>query len=253
MAAVAQTSFIFGGGDHPWNAALFKASDDRVRPGGVSVSVLDVGPSPSDASRTAATFHGHLNSTALGGSGFASQRTVDPFNADLTGASGLVVEIIVPKSSASNGGGACTPSSSSSSCCSADGKKGKTFALTLKNDVLPALPDGRDQSTVSWEYAFCVLPEQGDQVKTRRVEMPLSGFKATNRGREVKDAKLDLANIKRISFMMRSFFGNQDGDFKLTMNYLAAMGPAKVVDGASKGGKQAATKERRGVLGWLYS
>lgn len=39
------------------------------------------------------------------------------------------------------------------------------------------------------------------------------------------------------------------------MNYLAAMGPAKVVDGASKGGKQtpAAPKERRGVLGWVYS
>lgn len=187
----------------PWSASLFKASDDRVRPGGVSVSYLDVGPSPSDASRTAATFHGHLNSTALGGSGFASQRTVDPFHADLTGTSGLVVEIIVPTSASSHGssGGACNPSSSS--CCSTDGKKGKTFSLTLKNDILPALPDGRDQSTVSWEYDFCVQPEEGDHIKTRRVEMPLSGFKATNRGREVKDAKLDLANIKRISFMMR--------------------------------------------------
>ncbi|KAL8392383.1 hypothetical protein RB595_002539 [Gaeumannomyces hyphopodioides] len=258
MAAVAQTSFIFGGGDHPWDAARFQASDDRVR-GGVSVSFLDVGPSPSDAGRTAATFHGNLNTTALGGAGFASQRTVDPFSADLTGASGLVAEIVVPTSAANNGGTACSPSSST--CCGADGRSGKTFTVTLKSEILPPSSDGREQSTVSWEYGFCVLPEQGDQVKTRRVEMPLSDFKATYRGREVKDATLDLANIKRITFMMRSFFGEQDGDFNLTMNYLAASGPAKVVSAALPGSDVASageaqipvTKQRRGVLGWLYS
>ncbi|KAL8327220.1 hypothetical protein RB597_003510 [Gaeumannomyces tritici] len=257
---------------NPWDASRFQASDDRVR-GGVSVSFLDVGPSPSDPGRTAATFHGHLNTTALGGAGFASQRTADPFSADLTGVSGLVAEIVVPTSSAaSEGGAACSspssspPSSSSSAaCCGADGKSGKTFTVTLKNDILPPSPDGREQSTVSWEYGFCVVPEQGggtDQAKTRRVEMPLSDFKATYRGREVKDATLDLANIKRITFMMRSFFGEQDGDFNLTMNYLAASGPVKVAAGAALPSSDVAsageaqipvTKERRGVLGWLYS
>lgn len=233
----------------PWDASRFQASDDRVR-GGVSVSFLDVGPSPSDAGRTAATFHGNLNTTALGGAGFASQRTVDPFSADLTGVSGLVTEIVVPTSAAGHGGAAC---SASSACCGADGKPGKTFTVTLKSDILPPGPDGREQSTVSWEYGFCVLPEQGAQVKTRRIEMPLSDFKATYRGREVKDATLDLANIKRIGFMMRSFFGEQDGDFSLTMNYLAASSPAKVDVTSADEAQIPVTKQRRGVLGWLYS
>jgi hypothetical protein len=31
---------------------------------------------------------------------------------------------------------------------------GKKYTLTLKDELLPKSPDGREQSTISWEYDF---------------------------------------------------------------------------------------------------
>lgn len=79
----------------------------------------------------------------------------------------------------------------------ADGKK---YTLILKDEFLPRRDDGREQSTVSWEYDF----ETGAEEEEKKIFAAWDDFKPTYRGREKKDAKpLDLKNIKRISLMMR--------------------------------------------------
>jgi hypothetical protein len=151
----------------PWTPTDWVSSDDRVR-GGSSKSKLSCDPNSPTA-----TFHGHLDITTLGGAGFASQRTTgDDRNWDLFAYDGLLLD--VKKSD------------------------GKQYTLTLKDELLPKRPDGREQSTVSWEYDFKVGSE-GARVPVHWVD-----FKATYRGREKKDAKpLDLRSVKRISLMMR--------------------------------------------------
>lgn len=147
--------------------------------GGKSQSYLVVtpgsaGPDGSDPTvPSQATFSGHLDITALGGAGFASQRTVDDFPPlDLSGYDTLVLDV-----------------------ASSDSKK---YTITLKDEVLPRRPDGRDQSTVSWEYDF--VAETGPV----RVAIPFRDFQPTYRGRPKPDAEpLDLSSVKRLSFLMR--------------------------------------------------
>ncbi|KAL0934218.1 complex I intermediate-associated protein 30 [Colletotrichum truncatum] len=171
------------GGDSPWDSSLWTDSDDRVR-GGKSQSHLHC-ESPEKAQ-----FFGHLDITTLGGAGFASQRTVGTLRLDLRQYDGLVLKVL-----------------------KSDSKK---YTLTLKDEILPPREDGRDQSTISWEYDF--ISEAGE------VTILWDNFKPTYRGKPKPDAKpLDLSNIKRISFMMRSFFGEQQGDFNLTIAHLAAI------------------------------
>lgn len=148
----------------PWDPEAWTSSDDRVR-GGKSQSYLDC-PSAS-----LAAFHGNLDITALGGAGFASQRTVDPRSWDLNAYDGLLIRI-----------------------GQSDGKK---YTLNLKDDILPKRPDGREQSTVSWEYDFT---SQGQE----ELRIPFGHFKPTYRGKDKPDATpLNLADVKRISIMMR--------------------------------------------------
>jgi Complex I intermediate-associated protein 30 (CIA30) len=68
----------------------------------------------------------------------------------------------------------------------------------LKDEILPQRPDGREQSSVSWEADFRPAKEG---------EMVLLGwrdFKATYRGREVEDVEpLRRGDVKRVSVMMR--------------------------------------------------
>lgn len=134
-----------------------------------------------------AEFAGHLDITALGGAGFASQRTADDVPPwDVSAYDALVLDV-----------------------ARADGKK---YTLTLKDEVLPRRPDGRDQSTVSWEYDFVVPPAAAaadaddDDAGTAscRVVIPFGAFEPTYRGRPKPDAEpLDLSSVKRMSFMMR--------------------------------------------------
>ncbi|KAI1846071.1 hypothetical protein JX265_000994 [Neoarthrinium moseri] len=170
------------GGDAPWSSDAWTASDDRVR-GGKSRSYLDC-PSTSKA-----VFHGDLDITALGGAGFASQRTVNGTPWDLDAYDGLLLK---------TGKG--------------DGKK---YTLTLKDETLPKRPDGREQSTVSWEFDFATHGEERF--------IPWDEFKPTYRGKPKPDARpLDLKNVQRVSIMMRSFFGDQQGPFRLEIESIAA-------------------------------
>lgn len=145
--------------------------------GGRSQSYLTVPPghpaSGTSGSAAQAEFSGHLDITALGGAGFASQRTVDEFPPlDLSDCDALVLDV-----------------------ASGDGKK---YTVTLKDEVLPRRPDGRDQSTVSWEYDFVA------GLDPAKVVIPFRDFQPTYRGRPKPDAQpLDLSSVKRVSFMMR--------------------------------------------------
>ncbi|ORY61331.1 CIA30 family protein [Pseudomassariella vexata] len=183
MTSARQHRYLFGG-PTPWSEVEWTSSDDRVR-GGKSQSYLDC------SSITTALFHGNLDITALGGAGFASQRTATTQSWNLTDYHGLSIH--TGKS---------------------DGKK---YTLTLKDETLPKRPDGREQSTVSWEYDFVPNCNHGE------LFVPWDDFKPTYRGRPKADAPaLDLANVRRISLMMRSFFGSQHGEFRLEIDCIAA-------------------------------
>jgi hypothetical protein len=141
--------------------------------GGSSYSGLTCDPSSPTA-----VFHGNLDTKALGGAGFASQRTTgEDRNWDLSSYDGITLDIK-----------------------KTDGKK---YTLILKDELLPKSPNGREQSTVGWDYDF-----NGDN-DGGKVFVHWNDFKATYRGREKKEAQpLDLKHVKRISLMMRRFVGS---------------------------------------------
>ncbi|KAF7718773.1 Uncharacterized protein PECH_004240 [Penicillium ucsense] len=218
------------GGPRAWSQDDWVASDDRVR-GGASQSELTC-----SASSLVAKFHGTLDITALGGAGFASQRTRgDDRKWDLSRYDGI--ELVI------------------------DSSDGKKYTLTLKDEILPKRPDGREQSTVSWEYDFRARGRQTIFVKW-------SDFRATYRGREKEDAgPLDLNNIKRFSIMIRSFFGGQEGAFSLNIVSIAALRTERYLDepdnesidevlyekSKEEDTPNSARERRQGWLGWLTS
>ena len=141
--------------------------------GGASQSYLEC----HDGSPTTANFHGNLDIETLGGAGFASQRTTTHQCWDLSKYDGISLHL-----------------------GKSDGKK---YTFILKDEVLPKSPNGREQSTISWEYDF-----EGP-AKSCKVFIPWKDFKATYRGRDKPDAEpINLKNIKRISFMMRRCVSN---------------------------------------------
>ncbi|KAJ5549014.1 hypothetical protein N7513_006248 [Penicillium frequentans] len=167
------------GGSRAWNPSDWTTSDDRVR-GGSSISTLICSPSSLTA-----IFSGNLDIKTLGGAGFASQRTSGEDRTwDLSDYDGI--ELVL------------------------DGRlmDGKFYTLTLKDEILPKRSDGREQSTVSWEFDFKATEE--------KLFVRFSDLRPTYRGREKRDVEpLDLKNIKRFGIMMRSFFGDQEGPFEL--------------------------------------
>jgi len=146
----------------PFDSFRFKNSDSR------SQSYLDV-------SGSSARFHGTLDTKTLGGAGFASQRTTgDDRSWDLSDYDGIHLNL---------------------------GKlDGKRYTLTLKDEILPRNPEnGREQSTISYEYDFSSAPEEG-------LFIPWHALKATYRGKDKDDAApLKTKDVKRFSIMMRRY------------------------------------------------
>ncbi|KAI1343024.1 CIA30 family protein-like protein [Xylariaceae sp. FL0016] len=189
-----ESYFDLFGGTRPWQADDWVASDDRVR-GGKSQSYLD-----SSSSSNTVVFHGNLDIATLGGAGFASRRSPDPQGWDLSHYTKL--RLGVGKSD------------------------GKRYTLILKDEVLPKRPDGREQSTVSWEYDFTA--------QETTLDIAWADFKPTYRGKPKPDAQpLKLSNIKRVSIMMRSFFGEQEGEFNVELESIAAVKPSNSLSEAS--------------------
>ncbi|KAH6610660.1 hypothetical protein Trco_000680 [Trichoderma cornu-damae] len=184
-----QLLYLYGG-DQPWDSSLWVTSDDRVRGGASQSHLFVINPEK-------ARFYGHLDTNALGGAGFASQHSLGVLDWDLSGyEAGVVVAV-----------------------AQADGKR---YALTLKDEIPPPRDDGREEAGVSWEAEFAVR-QDGSDLDLKHVYLPWSAFKPTYRGRPKPDAKpLDLSSVKRVGLMMRSFFGDQEGDFSIDIHAVAA-------------------------------
>lgn len=74
----------------------------------------------------------------------------------------------------------------------------KRYTFLVKDELLPRSPNGREQSTISWEYDF--LAEKNGE----KLFVKWEDFKPTYRGKEKNDAEpLKLESIKRISIMNR--------------------------------------------------
>ncbi|CCU81926.1 unnamed protein product [Blumeria hordei] len=188
--------FLFGG-DRPWSPLDWTGIDDTVR-GGTSYSKLIC----SEDQRVA-VFTGNLDIQTLGGAGFASQRTTRNFGVlDLSAYDGIILDI--------------------------QETDHKQYTFILKDTTLPPRLDGREQSSTGWEYSFSVS-EPGDSV-----QVFWSDFKPNYRGREMDDVPpLNVSNITCCSLMMRSFFGTQEGPFRLGLNSISAFGNSNIRDSES--------------------
>lgn len=101
---------------------------------------------------------------------------------------------------------------------------GKRYTFNIKDNLLSRDPDtGREQSTVSYEYDFVISSNATSKGEKVRLFVPWDALKATYRGREKSDApKLNKESVKRFGIMCRSFFGEQEGDFKLGIERISA-------------------------------
>ncbi|KAL8243791.1 hypothetical protein R6Q59_010049 [Mikania micrantha] len=176
------------GGSRGWNASEWTSSDDRVR-GGKSQSYLKI-------ENETARFFGNLDIKTLGGAGFASQRIIDEDRSwDLS--SSNAIELTVD------------PSHSDT----------KRYTFIVKDELLPKDPStGREQSTISWEYDFEVSAGHSPKplIPQHTIVIPYDRLEPTYRGRKTNpNRSLNLSNIRRMSIMNRSFFGDQQGDFTL--------------------------------------
>lgn len=169
-----------------WREDEFVASDDRVR-GGSSQSHLSV-----SSTLQSVRFHGTLDTTTLGGAGFASQRTTTTRHVwDLTSYNGIELDLGV-----------------------GDAKK---YTLNIKTCIPEKMQNGRDASTVEYAFSF-VAP-----VHPTRIFASWAEFKPFYRGKPKPDAEpLNVADIRRWSLMMRSFFEEQSGPFSLTIKSIKA-------------------------------
>lgn len=87
------------------------------------------------------------------------------------------------------------------SIAEADAKK---YTFIIKDDILQPSPNGREQSTISYEYDFEVVSTIS--VKATEVFISWNDLKATYRGKEKPDAPaLKTMNIRRFSIMMRRY------------------------------------------------
>ncbi|GAA5915578.1 hypothetical protein JCM8208_002437 [Rhodotorula glutinis] len=208
------------GASEPW--PTFHAVNDTLRGGSSSSSWV------VDERSNVATFKGHLDITTLGGAGFASQSTLFPSRLSLPRShhSGLLLTFI-------------SPSPSHSSCFSASDGPGPVtrFVLALKTSEPARRPDGRRESVTVYEWAFDAREHSGELEResdegdkgekgamrsvTRLARW--DEFKPMYRGRPAEDAEpFDPARIYELSFMARSHFGDQAGDFALEVVSLSA-------------------------------
>ena len=171
----------------PW-----QTKDDRIR-GGASQSYLT-----AIEGTTSARFHGRLDTSTLGGAGFASQFSPEDAPPPQTAphaekqpatdwfwalASYDGIELVMGESN--------------------DGKE-YTFILRDEKEQ-EKRSDGRGKAGISWEVKFkpadCNI-RAGDSC--RYMTLPWQRFRATYRGKEVESpAKLKTDEIRRIGFMMR--------------------------------------------------
>jgi len=92
-------------------------------------------------------------------------------------------------------------------------KTPKRYTFLLKDEVLPLRTDGREQSTISYEYEFQAEPSTSTDPRTASttdatttITIPFSKFRATYRGKDTPDARaINLKEVRRMSLMMRRY------------------------------------------------
>jgi hypothetical protein len=115
-------------------------------------------------------------------------------------------------------------------------QKPTRYTIVLKTGIPPTRPDGRRQSTISYEYTFSThtTPTHGH---TRRLTIPWSAFVPTYRGRTITPADPEYipldpgstshgkrkGGVREISLMCRSDFGKQEGEFELVVRRIEAI------------------------------
>lgn len=210
---------------HPQKS--WRAVDDRIR-GGSSVSHLDPLAEPSAG---AVRFWGTLDTQTLGGAGFASQ--CHAFEQGLRlpqdEYAGLAITFSAPsaKQPAPH-----HPASTEKP----KPVKPYEYTLTLKTSTPSLRPDGRRESTISYEHTF---PLPTNTTASSRLVIPWHAFEATYRGRPLpatdptyipldpgsttRDGKAR-GGIAEMSIMCRSAFGRQEGEFDLRVIRIEAVG-----------------------------
>jgi hypothetical protein len=179
-----------------WDPTDFTAVDDTVR-GGSSTSAMIV----SDPS-AGIDFSGFLDTTTLGGAGFASQA----YSKDQRGFPGAPIgkekyaglRLVLASAPSPN---------ERSGKEQAGGGKGPVcrYVINLKPSIASTRPDGRKESTTVYEFSFEAPPSAKDGEISVFAEW--NRFKATYRGRPATDAEpLDPSQVKEWSIMARSNF-----------------------------------------------
>ncbi|RPA97934.1 NADH:ubiquinone oxidoreductase complex I intermediate-associated protein 30 [Choiromyces venosus 120613-1] len=184
------------GGCGPWNSSEWTQQNDSVRG-----STLFIPPSG-----VCAVFSGNLDTKTLGGTGFASQRTTEERIWDLSDYQG--VEFLVKPWGCED-----IPLTSSNP------PTNKTYSFNIK-DVLPDryIENGTVLENSTLEYQANFTPSEDIASDGGRVVLPFESFEANYRGRPQNGTELNLSNIRRFSLMVRSFFGPQEGEFRLVIS-----------------------------------
>ncbi|GAC71321.1 FOG: RRM domain [Moesziomyces antarcticus T-34] len=224
----------------PWRSDDFYAVDDRVR-GGTSHSHMGIVQYPPN-SRGEIIFSGFLDTTTLGGAGFASQASSKRFPVPLAKERFQGLRIVVRKQPSWT-----EPSNPPSDGSIPGGGKAPvtSFVFEIKTQEPPKRPDGRRESVVVWEWSFGI-PQQ-DGVQDDRLNTQLTNddfwvfdstwddFKPMYRGRPVDPdtaGEFKPEETYEWSLMARSNFQSQSGPFTLQLHSLSAL-PVRAELGAS--------------------
>lgn len=203
LSLLESQGILFGSQLAPWVPSEWQEVSDRVR-GGISVAHLDLINS-SDRGSGGVRFHGTLDTSTLGGAGFASvaYRPHEALKLPRSQFTAIYLEL--------------SPSIPADHV--------RRFTLALKNEPLSRGPDGRQESTTSYEFEIS-LPETINSTADPQpkldqrvsVVVPFDELQPTYRGRPKTDApKFNSSHLTELSIMCRSYFDQQTGPFDLSI------------------------------------
>lgn len=188
----------------PFPVMQFRTVDDSLR-GGLSQSYMSTHP-------YGMRFHGTLNYSVLG-AGFASQY-LDSKKARL-GQESTTGTVSGSSWNFDNSDGIIlTLYDSHEEKFSNVSGNIRQYQLNFYDTPEKKQSDGRNASRVSYEFAF----EPKFQDDEYKIKIPFSKLKPFYRGRAVDKRPLDISSITGLSFMVRSNFTKQGGDFSIVIS-----------------------------------
>lgn len=207
----------------PFSPPPWTTVDDRLR-NGSSQSFLIVLPN------NCALFYGHLDVATLGGAGFAARYSP----VMVKDHDGCTLAPESPNGTAPKGVGDTRWNLNSYSGLEVRVGKGdgKLYTLVLKDsENSQRKGEGRDEANLSWEAKFRGHDSRSEadekwegevEKKSHGVRLLWKDFQPTYRGRESHGKeRLDPSKITTVGIMMRSYFGSQEGDFRLEVESIA--------------------------------